>query len=373
LIISGDTLLQTLLDKYERGERQELLDLISTGYLLGRKDTIDLLDGLDFDFMNAFQDDDGAHEDNMGPVIGGPLSGGIAAIGSAHVSGKSTIGGMPPPLPKKLATSTNERDRSLSELFLIEHLPSNTIAQSNNSSQQVHHPSSTTQTNVSGNAVIGGEQRYRKESLDALIINEIFFDDLNLSYSFLNDSSNNPTQINNSGSHLANMPTHNTNGQPNALYSLGGDDDIEITEADVFADVYNSFATSGTAQGQPQQRKKSIRIAPPAEEDILNGGGNSPLGGMSPLSGMGMGATGIGGTSDVDLSAYANYAQSLQNSKNKTSSNNLMSLGLFGENNNNNNNNSTLGSDNNLVRPNCLVPWYDITLILTVLLSLIES
>lgn len=56
LIISGDVTLQHMLDKYERGERQELLDLIQAGYL--GKQNVDILDGLDFDFLNNFPMDD---------------------------------------------------------------------------------------------------------------------------------------------------------------------------------------------------------------------------------------------------------------------------------------------------------------------------
>lgn len=66
LIISGDTVLQGLLDKYERGDGKELLDLINQGYL-GRKESIDLLDGLDFDFMNGFRSD----EEEAGDLRGG--------------------------------------------------------------------------------------------------------------------------------------------------------------------------------------------------------------------------------------------------------------------------------------------------------------
>ena len=58
LIISGDTKLQALLDKYEQGDGQELLALIKDGYLAMRKPSIELIEGLDFDFINALRDDD---------------------------------------------------------------------------------------------------------------------------------------------------------------------------------------------------------------------------------------------------------------------------------------------------------------------------
>jgi hypothetical protein len=41
-----------LLDKYEQGQTQELLELIQTGFL--GQHNVDILDGLDFDFLNSF-------------------------------------------------------------------------------------------------------------------------------------------------------------------------------------------------------------------------------------------------------------------------------------------------------------------------------
>lgn len=55
LIISGDQTLQDLLDKYEKGQSQELLDFIRDGFL-ERKDSIDILEGLDFEFLSGLQD-----------------------------------------------------------------------------------------------------------------------------------------------------------------------------------------------------------------------------------------------------------------------------------------------------------------------------
>jgi hypothetical protein len=54
LIISGDTTLQQLLNKYEKGDVKELLELIEAGYLGHASSQVDLLDGLDFDFLNNF-------------------------------------------------------------------------------------------------------------------------------------------------------------------------------------------------------------------------------------------------------------------------------------------------------------------------------
>lgn len=46
-----------MLDKYEKGDTEELINFVRSGFL-GRSQSIDLIDGLDFDFLNAFQDDD---------------------------------------------------------------------------------------------------------------------------------------------------------------------------------------------------------------------------------------------------------------------------------------------------------------------------
>jgi len=57
LIISGDMKFQSIMDKYERGHKKELEDLIRSGHL-GRRPSIDLLDNLDFDFLNDLKTDD---------------------------------------------------------------------------------------------------------------------------------------------------------------------------------------------------------------------------------------------------------------------------------------------------------------------------
>ncbi|RYG96015.1 hypothetical protein EON65_55070, partial [archaeon] len=64
LIIAGDATVQQLLDKFEKGDTQELLDFISAGYLA--KQNLDIIDTLDFDFLNNFpvegeMDDFNAH------------------------------------------------------------------------------------------------------------------------------------------------------------------------------------------------------------------------------------------------------------------------------------------------------------------------
>lgn len=51
LIISGDFVLQSALDKYEKGETAELEELIRQG-IFNRRQSIDLLEGLDLDFLN---------------------------------------------------------------------------------------------------------------------------------------------------------------------------------------------------------------------------------------------------------------------------------------------------------------------------------
>ena len=50
LIISGDLNLQSALDKYEKGDTSELMNLIKQG-LFHRHNSIDILDNLDFDFL----------------------------------------------------------------------------------------------------------------------------------------------------------------------------------------------------------------------------------------------------------------------------------------------------------------------------------
>mmetsp|Transcript_6877 Transcript_6877/g.11452 ORF Transcript_6877/g.11452 Transcript_6877/m.11452 type:complete len:642 (+) Transcript_6877:64-1989(+) len=57
LIISGDSHIQNILEKYERGDKKELEDMIRSGYL-GRRQSIDLLDDLDLDFLNTMRTSD---------------------------------------------------------------------------------------------------------------------------------------------------------------------------------------------------------------------------------------------------------------------------------------------------------------------------
>ena len=53
LIISDDPVLRNALDKYESGNVQELKGFIRRGSLSGRRQSIDLLDTLDLDFLNV--------------------------------------------------------------------------------------------------------------------------------------------------------------------------------------------------------------------------------------------------------------------------------------------------------------------------------
>mmetsp|Transcript_18929 Transcript_18929/g.31620 ORF Transcript_18929/g.31620 Transcript_18929/m.31620 type:complete len:542 (+) Transcript_18929:99-1724(+) len=57
MIISGDSTLQGALEKYEQGDPSELESIIKSGTLADRRSSIDLLDGLDLDFLgNALGD-----------------------------------------------------------------------------------------------------------------------------------------------------------------------------------------------------------------------------------------------------------------------------------------------------------------------------
>lgn len=57
MIISGDSTLQGALEKYEQGDSSQLESLIKSGTLADRRSSIDLLDGLDLDFLgNALGD-----------------------------------------------------------------------------------------------------------------------------------------------------------------------------------------------------------------------------------------------------------------------------------------------------------------------------
>lgn len=56
LIISGDPEFQSILDRYEKGDKSALEELIRNGKI-GRKQSIDILDDLDFDFLNALTTD----------------------------------------------------------------------------------------------------------------------------------------------------------------------------------------------------------------------------------------------------------------------------------------------------------------------------
>lgn len=56
LIISGDSTFHSIMEKYEKGDKRELEELIRSG-CLGRRQSIDLLDDLDFDFLNGMKTD----------------------------------------------------------------------------------------------------------------------------------------------------------------------------------------------------------------------------------------------------------------------------------------------------------------------------
>jgi len=57
LIISGDKNVQDILDRYAQGEKSDIMELLKQDFL-GHKESIDLLDGLDFDFINGLRDEE---------------------------------------------------------------------------------------------------------------------------------------------------------------------------------------------------------------------------------------------------------------------------------------------------------------------------
>ena len=88
LIISGDPVLRSALDKYEAGDKGELEVLIKQGALTGRRHSLaglDLLDGLDLDFLNVkYHTDHGGVGGGGGNGGGGGGGGGDGHYDAAH-------------------------------------------------------------------------------------------------------------------------------------------------------------------------------------------------------------------------------------------------------------------------------------------------
>eukprot|EP00981_Chlorochromonas_danica_P006494 scaffold1403_cov180-Ochromonas_danica.AAC.21 len=133
LIISGDATLQTLLDKYERGDRQELLD---------------------FDFLNNFPI---SEEDEEGMDF---------LNGMGLVPQQSSISSMPPPTSGGVGSSS---------IISLNH-SSNAPSSSMTSMHHHHHLSVPSINNGHDNATT--MERHRRESIDNLYVQELLPDDL---------------------------------------------------------------------------------------------------------------------------------------------------------------------------------------------------
>jgi hypothetical protein len=202
LIISGDTQLQMLMDKYEQGDGHELLALIKDGYLSMRKPSIELIEGLDFDFINALRDDDEEHND------GGFFADLDAEFGTTDIPAY---------------TSTNRKDQTGA--------------------------TSATKTDEAAD-LLQNHSRSRRASLDALLLHNFIFDD-----------------------HVGQLPS----GDDFFLHDYGVHGDGIGGSNDVFNDLFQQFSSAAGGGGE---------------------GNGAP-----------------GGGSNIDLSAYAQHAATLQHGK----------------------------------------------------------
>eukprot|EP01040_Poterioochromonas_malhamensis_P008295 gene8295-8972_t len=264
LIISGDTMLQSLLDKYERGDGKELLDLINQGYL-GRKESIDLLEGLDFDFLNGFKSDeegDGQKHDEFD---------------NFDFSWNDPSAGHGPPPPHHIPNNSHQNSFAHTKIAPSVPVPPPIIINSSHSAPSLMPPPSSVRSPTGSKIsppptalTIAGQpytkprtlsevamdfMEKRKESFDAVNISEMIFDDLI--------------------------------GSGTANHSSGTDTDLGLFE-DLLYDPSN-----------PQHRRAS-RL-----DSFADAFAHHQFGEFG------------GSADDVDLSAYATLAQSLQNNKNK--------------------------------------------------------
>eukprot|EP01031_Cornospumella_fuschlensis_P035841 gene35841-43469_t len=131
LIISGDATVQQLLDKFEKGNSQELLDFIRAGYLA--KQNIDIIDTLDFDFLSNFPVEDDMEDFHTHMVY--------------------------PPQPSQHALPPHPPPA-----------PAEPMRIHNNQAPQFSHPSFKPDGGNNYN------QRVRKESIDALYLQELLQD-----------------------------------------------------------------------------------------------------------------------------------------------------------------------------------------------------
>lgn len=236
--------MQAVLDKFEKGEKDELLDLLNQG-LLGHKESIDLLEGLDFDFINNLRTTEGEEgyqtvEDDF------DFSPWSDQMTHHHVQDSHN---MPPPTSMHshhMASNHHHKMSSAPSLMM----PSSQQSKGQASSAGHHHHDET------------GEmfEKNRRGSLDALLLNDFLLDDINTPHS-------------------------------TGLFAHEGNHES------VFNDLFNHFAqdTLHTQSMSPRDKsgKKSLRVPTLP---------NSASSDISP--------------DKVDLSAYANYAASLQTNSN---------------------------------------------------------
>jgi hypothetical protein len=223
--------------------------LINQGYL-GRKESIDLLEGLDFDFLNGFRED---QEDGQGGFEQFEFN-----WNDMHGkgNGQSTV----PPVPSYSGPSLSNPQNITSSM---EHsnLPPPPFGFSVNSSVQAASNAHFPYKDRTFSEVALDSMEKRKESFDALMISDMIFDDVA------------------AGVH-ANLTNIN---QENPDLSL-------------FEDAFFDYSQEKRENNSPHQRR-SIRFDS-LTDNLLN----------PDLT-----------TSNVELSAYAAYAQTLQNNKSKTS------------------------------------------------------
>lgn len=272
LIISGDTKLQALLDKYEQGDGRELLALIKEGYLSMRKPSIELIEGLDFDFINALRDDDDLHD------------------GGFFADLEADFPSLPPSVKKEpLSTNASKTDTST------------------NSSVNVKKERRASTDDVA--ELLLHHNRSRRATLDALLLHDLIFDD---------------HHHNNQGTGNTNGANSNSNTHNSGL--LGHDDlllhDDYLDPSDnVFNDLYQQFSNE---QHHNQQTNNN---------NSYNNGTDS-----------------LQHNSNIDLSAYAQHAATLQqgkhilpnNSNNKLNPNNKAGAGIPSQLINTNNSNASL-------------------------------
>ena len=105
LIISGDPLLRSALDKFEAGDKDELERFIKQGALTGRRHSLtglDLLDGLDLDFLNV------KYSDGHGNGGGGGGMDADAAHDDAYAYASATFDDFFAPFPEADVALTND-------------------------------------------------------------------------------------------------------------------------------------------------------------------------------------------------------------------------------------------------------------------------